>query len=103
MALAPKSNALLTGYGEVQVDVEYTVAEPVPLHLRNAPTPLMKQEGYGKGYQYAHDLPERQALDMLCLPENLAGREYYQPTDQGMEKLFRARLDEMREKRSKRE
>jgi len=95
LALAPKSNALYTAYGEVGEDVQRTVAEPVPLHLRNAPTPLMKEVGYGKGYQYAHDLPERIAADMPCLPENLAGRRYYQPTEEGLEKKFRARLEEI--------
>ena len=68
-------------------------------NLRNAPTPLMKEEGYGKGYQYAHDMPDRVAADMQCLPENLAGRQYYHPVDEGMEARFRARLDELRSKR----
>jgi putative ATPase len=95
LALAPKSNALYTAYGEVSEDVQRTVAEPVPLHLRNAPTPLMKEVGYGKGYQYAHDLPDRIAAGMPCLPENLAGRRYYQPTEEGLEKKFRARLEEI--------
>ena len=70
LALAPKSNALYTAYGEVQQDVERTAAEPVPLHLRNAPTGLMKGLGYGQGYQYAHDL-EGKIADMQCLPDNL--------------------------------
>ena len=67
LALAPKSNALYTAYGEVPQDVEATLAEPVPLHLRNAPTGLMKGQGYGKGYQYAHDV-EGKVADMQCLP-----------------------------------
>ena len=95
LSLAPKSNALYMAYGEVQQDVEQTAAEPVPLHLRNAPTPLMKHEGYGRGYQYAHDEPDKVA-DMDCLPPSLAGRQYYQPTDQGLEERLRARMEEIR-------
>jgi len=95
LSVAPKSNALYTAYGEVKSDVEQTVAEPVPLHLRNAPTGLMKGLGYGKGYQYAHDLDEKVA-DMQCLPDNLRGRRYYHPTDQGVEKRIRERLEEIR-------
>ena len=68
MALAPKSNALYVGYGEVKSDAQDTVAEPVPLHLRNAVTGLMANEGYGKGYQYAHKAPDK-LTDMTCLPE----------------------------------
>ena len=96
LALAPKSNALYTGYDSVQEDLESTRTEPVPLHLRNAPTPLMKGIGYGKGYQYAHDLEEKVA-DMECLPESLAGRTYYHPTDQGFEARLRQRLEEIRQ------
>ncbi len=95
LSLAPKSNALYTGYGEVLEDVHETEADPVPLHLRNAPTGLMKHLGYGKGYQYAHDAEEK-VTDMQCLPDNLAGRAYYQPTDQGFEQRLRQRLDEIR-------
>ena len=94
-ALAPKSNALYTGYGEVQQDLQKTASEPVPLHLRNAVTPLMKHQGYGSGYQYAHNVPEKVA-DMDCLPLSLAGRRYYQPTDEGLEKRLRARMEEIR-------
>ncbi len=101
LALAPKSNALYTAYGEVQGDVQKTVAEPVPLHLRNPVTPLMQQIGYGKGYQYAHDLEDRIAADMPCLPENLKDREYYFPVDEGMEKLFRQRLEVIRGRRKR--
>src|SRR4029077_401439 len=79
LALAPKSNALYLAYTDVQQDVERTAAEPVPLHLRNAPTGLMKGLGYGQGYKYAHDLEEKVAA-MQCLPDNLREREYYQPT-----------------------
>src|SRR5207244_645522 len=85
LAVAPKSNALYTAYSEVQHDVERTAAEPVPLHLRNAPTGLMKGLGYGEGYQYAHDLEDKVA-DTECLPDNLRNRVYYEPTYHGIEK-----------------
>ncbi len=94
LALAPKSNALYTAYGAVQEDVQHTVAEPVPLYLRNAPTVLMKRLGYGKGYEYAHDLDSKVA-DMQCLPDNLKGRRYYHPTDQGIERRIRDRMEEI--------
>ena len=99
LALAPKSNALYTAYSQVQTDVERTAAEPVPLHLRNAPTGLMKHLGYGKGYQYAHDL-ENKVAGMQCLPDNLKDRVYYQPTNQGVEKRIRERLEEIRRQRT---
>jgi putative ATPase len=95
LSVAPKSNALYTAYGSVQADVEQTSADPVPLHLRNAPTSLMKGLGYGKGYQYAHDV-EGKIADMECLPDNLRGRAYYQPTNEGIEKRIRERLEEIR-------
>ena len=95
LALAPKSNALYTGYGAVKEDLQRTIAEPVPLHLRNAVTGLMSHIGYGKGYQYAHDAEEK-VTDMQCLPESLAGRSYYHPTDQGFEARIRRRLEEIR-------
>jgi putative ATPase len=95
LSVAPKSNALYTAYGSVQEDVEQTAAEPVPLHLRNAPTGLMKGLGYGKNYQYAHEL-ENKVANMDCLPENLRGRTYYQPTNEGVEKRIRERLDEIK-------
>jgi putative ATPase len=100
LSLAPKSNALETAYGEVMEDVHQTEADPVPLHLRNAPTPLMKKFGYGKGYQYAHDYEDK-VTDMQCLPDNLAGRTYYQPTNQGFEQRLRQRLDEIRKIKSR--
>ena len=100
LSVAPKSNALYTAYSEVQHDVERTAAEPVPLHLRNAPTGLMKGLGYGKGYQYAHDLEDKVA-DMECLPENLRTRVYYEPTNEGIEKRIRERLEEIRQRRAK--
>jgi len=95
LSLAPKSNALYTGYGAVQEDLQQTIAEPVPLHLRNAATGLMGNLGYGKGYQYAHDAEDK-VTDMTCLPESLASRVYYQPTDQGFENRIRQRLEEIR-------
>ncbi len=100
LSVAPKSNALYTAYGDVQQDVEQTAADPVPLHLRNAPTKLMKGLGYGKGYQYAHDM-EGKVADMECLPENLRGREYYKPTNEGIEKRIRERLEQIKAARSK--
>ena len=99
LSAAPKSNALYTAYGEVKQDVEQTSADPVPLHLRNAPTSLMKGLGYGRGYQYAHDL-ENKVADMQCLPDNLRGRVYYQPTNEGIEKRIRERLEEIKRQRS---
>jgi putative ATPase len=95
LSLAPKSNALYTAYAEVQQDVQNTEADPVPLHLRNAPTGLMKNIGYGKGYKYAHDFDDK-VTDMSCLPDNLASRTYYTPTDQGFEQRLRQRLDDIR-------
>ena len=95
LCAAPKSNAVYLAYGEVQQDVERTAQDAVPLHLRNAPTGLMKSMGYGKGYQYAHDL-EAKVANMQCLPDNLKGRVYYHPTDEGIEKRIKARLEEIR-------
>ncbi len=100
LSVAPKSNALLAAYGAVQQDVEQTAADPVPLHLRNAPTGLMKGLGYGKGYQYAHEL-EAKVADMQCLPDNLRDRVYYQPTAEGIEKRIRERLEEIKRLRSR--
>ncbi|HYN15535.1 MAG TPA: replication-associated recombination protein A [Terriglobales bacterium] len=99
LALAPKSNALYTAYGAVQQDVERTVAEPVPLHLRNPVTGMMKGLGYGAGYQYAHDLDQKVA-DMQCLPDNLKNRRYYFPTNEGIEKRIRERMEEIRKRRA---
>ena len=95
LSIAPKSNALYTAYNAVQHDVEQTAAEPVPLHLRNAPTALMKGLGYGKGYQYAHDTKDKVA-DMQCLPDSLRNRVYYRPTNEGVEKRIRERLEEIK-------
>jgi putative ATPase len=95
LALAPKSNSVYTAWGAVQAEIENTRQEPVPLHLRNAPTRLMKELDYGKGYRYAHD-EEDKVADMDCLPESLKGRRYYEPTQEGREKHLAARLDEIR-------
>jgi putative ATPase len=94
LSLAPKSNALYTGYGSVTADLERTRAEPVPLHLRNATTGLMKNLGYGKGYQYAHNEDDK-LTGMACLPESLSGKTYYHPTDQGFEARLKQRLEEI--------
>jgi putative ATPase len=94
LSLAPKSNAVYTAYGAVHEDLQQTIAEPVPLHLRNAVTGL-SHLGYGKGYQYAHDAEEK-STDMSCLPESLLGRTYYKPTDQGFEARIRQRLEDLR-------
>ena len=98
LALAPKSNAVYAAYAAVQADIEATAAEAVPLHLRNAPTRLMKELDYGKDYQYAHDV-EGKVAAMECLPSSLAGRRYYQPTAEGRERQMAARLDEVLRKR----
>jgi len=95
LCAAPKSNALYTAYGAVQEDVERTAQDPVPLHLRNAPTGLMKAFGYGEGYEYAHNLDDKVA-DMQCLPDNLKNRVYYHPTEQGTEARIKARLEEIK-------
>jgi putative ATPase len=95
LALAPKSNSVYLAYGKVQQEIEHTRQEPVPLHLRNAPTKLMKELEYGKGYRYAHDEAGRVA-DMDCLPDSLKGRSYYQPTQEGREKLLAERMEAIR-------
>jgi len=98
LSLSPKSNALYAAYAAVQHDVERTAADPVPLHLRNAPTRLMKELGYAKGYQYAHDL-EQKIADMQCRPDNLRDRVYYEPTGEGIEKRIRERLEDIKQRR----
>ena len=92
LATAPKSNAVYVAYGEAASDAHQDVAEPVPLHLRNAPTRLMKELDYGKGYRYAHDAAEG-VTDMTCLPSHLESRRYYRPTERGFEKEIKRRLD----------
>ena len=99
LALAPKSNAVYAAYGEIQHDVETTRAEDVPLQIRNAPTGLMKSLGYGKGYQYAHDLENKVAPDMQCLPDSLKDKRYYHPTAEGFEKELKKRWEEILELR----
>jgi len=94
LSLAPKSNALYLAYGEARKDAQSRLAEPVPLVIRNAPTRLMEELDYGKGYQYAHDAEER-LTTMQCLPDSLAGRRYYHPTSQGLEAKFQARLEQI--------
>ena len=95
LAVVPKSNAVYEASKSVKKDVEETRHQPVPLHLRNAPTKLMKELDYGKGYQYAHDF-ENGLTDMQCLPDNLLGRVYYKPTQSGQEKSISRRLEEIR-------
>jgi putative ATPase len=94
LSMAPKSNALYVACGQAEADVRERPADPVPLHIRNAPTALMKQAGYGAGYQYAHDTEEK-LTRMTCLPDSLQGRRYYRPTDQGQEEKVRERLEEI--------
>ncbi len=99
LATAPKSNAVYSAYAAAAEAAKNDVALPVPLHLRNASTKLMKQLDYGKGYQYAHDAPDAVA-SMDCLPDNLKGREFYKPTDYGFEKEIRKRLAWWKSRRS---
>lgn len=99
LATAPKSNSLWVACDRVVQDLQKTQNEPVPMHLRNAVTPLMKEEGYGKGYEYAHDRPGHFAPDMTYLPQGLADRRYYEPTAQGFEKEIGRRMEEWEGKR----
>ena len=94
LALAPKSNAIYTAFAAARQDIATAVAQPVPLHLRNAPTKLMKSLDYGKDYQYAHDLEGRVA-DMQCLPDNLKDRRYYHPTNEGRERQLAQRMEDL--------
>ncbi len=96
LSLAPKSNALYVAYGRAKKDALTMLAEPVPLVIRNAPTKLMKELEYGKGYQYAHDSEEK-LTNMQCLPDSLLGREYYLPTEEGLEGRFKTRLQEIKD------
>jgi len=96
MAMAPKSNALYMAYEAAKEDAVNQLAEPVPLHIRNGVTGLMRDLGYGKGYQYAHDTAEK-LTDMRCLPDSLLGKEYYQPTDQGLEARYKERLQQIKQ------
>ena len=99
LALAPKSNALYKGYKAAAEEVRTGVTPPVPLQLRNAPTPLMKQLGYGNGYRYAHD-EQGGVAAMDCLPDRLCGRRFYEPTARGLEKRYAERLDKIRDWRT---
>ena len=96
MALAPKSNALYMAYNSAREDAQNMIAEPVPLVIRNAPTRLMKDLNYGKGYQYAHDTEEK-LTNMQCLPDSLLGKTYYQPTEEGFEARYGERLRQIKE------
>ena len=95
LSLAPKSNALYMAYNAAKEDALKQLDEPVPLNIRNGVTGLMRDLGYGKGYQYAHDTKDKIAA-MQCLPDSLVGREYYRPTDQGLEYKFRDRLEQIK-------
>jgi putative ATPase len=96
LAAAPKSNAIYRAYGLAVKDVQNTRNDPVPMHLRNAPTKLMKELDYGKGYKYAHDY-EAGIVEQQNLPDSLAGRQYYVPTDRGQERKIRERLEAWRQ------
>jgi putative ATPase len=98
LAAAPKSNAAYVGYSEAVTEVRQGDNPPVPLHIRNAPTPLMKDLGYGRGYKYAHDYSDQTAA-MECLPESLRGRRFYEPKDVGLEREIRERLEKMKKAR----
>ena len=95
MSLAPKSNALYAAYEAAKKDALEQLAEPVPLVIRNAPTKLMEQLDYGKGYQYAHDAADR-LTNMQCLPDSLKDRVYYRPTEEGVEGRWKARLEQIK-------
>lgn len=101
LAQAPKSNRVYEAYSRVEKDVSSTRNQPVPLHLRNAPTSLMKELGYGRNYRYAHNEPDRVA-DMACLPPNLAGRRYYEPGGEGFERNVQTRLENLERLRKRR-
>lgn len=100
LSLAPKSNALYTAYGEARKDALSQLAEPVPLNIRNGVTQLMKDIGYGYGYQYAHDTEDK-LTDMKCLPDSLEGKTYYHPSEQGVEIKFKERLKQINEWKEK--
>ena len=96
LSMAPKSNACELAYNEAREDALKQLDDPVPLIIRNAPTKLMEGLNYGKGYEYAHDNPDKLTA-MVCLPENLKDKEYYHPTEQGVETKFKARLGQIKE------
>ena len=95
LALSPKSNALEVAYNKAKEDALKQIDEPVPLVIRNAPTRLMGELGYGKGYQYAHDTKEK-LTNMQCMPDSLIGKVYYDPAGQGVEARCKARLEEIK-------
>ncbi|MBQ4233952.1 MAG: replication-associated recombination protein A, partial [Firmicutes bacterium] len=94
-SLAPKSNAMDVAYMKAKKDAQENLAEPVPLHIRNAVTTLMKNEGYGRGYKYAHDYEDKLTA-MSCLPDSMKDRVYYEPTTQGVEGRFKERLEQIK-------
>lgn len=96
MSISPKSNAVYMAYNHAREDALNTLSDPVPLNIRNAPTRLMKELDYGKGYKYAHDFKDK-LTDMQCLPDSLLGREYYKPTEEGLEAKYKARLNSIKE------
>lgn len=100
MSLAPKSNSLYRAYEDAKKDALHDLDEPVPLVIRNGVTELMREEGYGQGYQYAHNTKEK-LTNMQCLPDSLQGREYYRPTEQGTEARYKARLEQIKEWKKK--
>ncbi|HXA52361.1 MAG TPA: hypothetical protein VNV86_18720, partial [Candidatus Acidoferrum sp.] len=100
LSVAPKSDAAYRAMAAVREDVQKTIAEPVPMHLRNAPTKAMKEWGYSAGYQHAHNF-EGGVTDMECLPESLAGSQWYFPTERGVEKRIKERMEELRRLRGK--
>jgi putative ATPase len=95
MSMAPKSNSMDVAYLRAKQDALQSIAEPVPLQIRNAPTKLMKELNYGKGYKYAHDYEEKMT-SMQCLPDSLVGREYYTPTEQGLEAKYKTKLEQIK-------
>ena len=95
MSMAPKSNSMDVAYSRAKQDALKSIAEPVPLQIRNAPTKLMKELNYGKGYKYAHDYEEKMT-SMQCLPDSLVGREYYTPTEQGLEAKYKTKLEQIK-------
>ena len=96
MSLAPKSNALDRAYFAAKKDALTMLAEPVPLNIRNGVTNLMREVGYGKGYKYAHDFDDK-LTSMQCLPDSLVGRQYYDPTEEGVEGRFKTRYEQIKE------
>jgi len=99
-ALAPKSNALYTAYNNVMEDIKTHLSLPVPMHIRNAPTKLMKDAGYGSGYKYPHSYTNA-IVNQSYLPEKLKGRNYYLPSERGFEKTLKERLAKIKEYKSK--